>query len=61
MTSIIATIRLMLRKTFGSDKDVAKRELFDPDRDDYLRYLRDVRKETRENAMSAALLERGRE
>lgn len=60
MTTFLQTIRLMVVKAFGTDKNVAKRELFDAENDDYLNYLREVRQE-RENAISAALLERSRE
>lgn len=61
MTSLFQTIRLMWQKHFGSDKHVAQRELFDSASDPYLQYLYRVREEARENAVSAALLERGRE
>lgn len=61
MTAFFDTVRLLIRKVFGEDKDVAKRELFDPDHDDYMQYLRGVKRETRENALTTALLERSRE
>lgn len=62
MPSFLHTLRLWFIAKFTADTDVAKRDLFDAESDEYLRYLRHVREEARrENAISAALLERSRD